>query len=216
MEDKQKTYYKHSRKEMLPFLPKSAKTILEIGCGQGNFSAQLVNKGMETWGIEPNEASSIEASKKLFKVLFGSLQNKLDEIPNDYFDVIILNDVLEHLLEPSDDLKLLKSKLSKDGVLISSIPNVRYSKNIFNLLFKKDWKYTESGILDSTHFRFFTKRSIQRMYVDCGYKIVKIKGVNMTKSFAFFPFAILFNILFLGTQSDMFFMQYASVAKRID
>ena len=214
MDIKNADYYKNVRPEMLRYIPSSAKTILEIGCGSGNFSAQLVKDGVETWGVEPFEESAKEATQKLTKVLIGTLDDTLKDLPNDYFDVIVMNDVIEHLLEPWDDIVNLKSKLKKEGVLVTSIPNVRYSKNLFKMIFKRDWKYTDDLILDRTHYRFFTKKSIKRMYKDCGYNIQSIKGINVTKSFLYFPFAVLFNIVLLGSQIDMFFMQHATVAKK--
>lgn len=214
MSKKDTAYYKNIRPEMLGFIPEHAKTILEIGCGSGNFSAQLAKEGVETWGVEPFEESANEASQKLTKVLIGTLDETLKDLPDNYFDAIVLNDVLEHLLEPWDDIVNLKSKLKKEGVLVTSIPNVRYSKNLFKMIFNRDWKYTDDLILDRTHYRFFTKKSIKRMYKDCGYTILSIKGINVTKSFLYFPFAILFNIVLLGSQFDMFFMQHATVAKK--
>lgn len=214
MDVKEADYYENVRPEMLGFIPNSAKTILEIGCGSGNFSAQLVKEGVETWGVEPFEQSAKEATEKLTKVLLGTLDEVLQDLPDNYFDAIVMNDVIEHLLEPWDDIVNLKLKLKKDGVLVTSIPNVRYSKNLFKLIFNRDWKYTDDLILDITHYRFFTKKSIKRMFKDCGYNIQSIKGINTTKSFLYFPFAVLFNILLLGSQLDMFFMQHATVAKK--
>ena len=211
---KKNKYYANSRPEMLQFIPIYAKKILEVGCAQGNFSAQLIKNGVETWGIEPDKKSFTMAQEKLYKVFHGSIDDQISQLPNHYFDVIIMNDVIEHLLEPWDDIQRLKDKLKDDGVFISSIPNVRYAKNLFKMLFKKDWKYTEDRILDRTHFRFFTKKSIRRLFEDNGYTVQKIKGVNMTKSFAFFPFAVIFNLLFLCSQLDIFYMQFATVAKK--
>lgn len=214
MELKETIYYENERPEMLPFIPSSAKKALEIGCGHGRFSAQLVKNGVETWGIEPDPHSFEVASKELFKVLEGTIESQIDNVPDNYFDIIIMNDVLEHLLYPWDNLKQLRSKLSDNGVLVSSIPNVRYSKNIFNLIIKRNWEYTESGILDSTHFRFFTKKSIKTLYRKSGYSVQTIKGINVTNSFLYFPFAVLFNIIFLFSQLDMFYMQFATVVKK--
>ncbi len=211
---KNDAYYGNTRPEMLPFIPVGSQKILEVGCGDGNFSAQLIKEGVETWAIEPNESSAKSASEKLFKVLHGTIDDRLKEVPDNYFDVIIMNDVIEHLTEPWDDIQNLKSKLKDEGVFVSSIPNVRYAKNLFNLLFKRDWKYTDDRILDITHYRFFTKKSIRRLWEENGYSIQKIKGVNRTKSFAFFPFAFLFNVLFLFSQLDIFYMQYATVCKK--
>lgn len=214
MDLKDKSYYRHSRFEMIPFVPKNVKKILEIGCGQAFFSSQFMSEGVEVWGVEPNEASAKEAATKLTKVLNSTIDDAFTTLPNDYFEVIIMNDVIEHITYPKEVLTILKDKLTKNGVLVTSIPNVRYSKNIFNLIFKRDWKYTESGILDNTHFRFFTKKSIKRMYSEVGFKIETMKGINRTKSFLYFPFAILFNIVLLFSQLDMFYMQYATVAKK--
>ncbi|MFD2565860.1 class I SAM-dependent methyltransferase [Pseudotenacibaculum haliotis] len=207
-------YYANVRPEMLKFIPNSATKILEVGCGEGNFSAQLMKDGVEIWAIEPNPNSAKNAAQKLTKVIEGTIDEKIGEVPDNYFDVIIMNDVIEHLLEPWDDIQKLKSKLNDEGVFVSSIPNVRYAKNIFNMLLKKDWKYTEHGILDSTHFRFFTKKSIRRMFESCGYEVVKSSGINRTKSMLYAPFSIIFNIPLLFTQLDMFYMQFATVAKK--
>ncbi len=215
MEIKDSTYYVNLRSEMIPLIPISAKKILEIGCAEGNFLAQLVKEDVETWGVEPNIISAKKASKKLYKVLVGTLNDTINQLPDNYFDAIIFNDVLEHLLYPWEDLKQLKPKLVNGGVVISSIPNVRYAKNLFNLLLKKNWEYKESGILDSTHFRFFTKKSIKSLFKKSGYTVQKIKGINITKSGLFFPIALLVNIVLLFTQLDIFYMQFATVAKKI-
>lgn len=208
------SYFKHYRIEMLPFIPQKATKILEIGCGQANFSLQLLREDREIWGLEPNPEAAKVASEKLYKVLTGTVEEKLTEIPDDYFDVIIMNDVIEHLTYPKEVLEQLKPKMAENGVVVSSIPNVRYSKNIFKLIFNKDWKYTESGILDNTHFRFFTKKSIKRMFRETGFEVEKCKGINRTASFLYFPFAVLFNIILLFSQTDIFFMQFATVARK--
>lgn len=216
MEIKDKKYYASRRPEMISLISKSSKKILEIGCGQGNFSSQLVNENTEIWGVEPNKNSVKVAEKKLFKVLEGTLDERLNDLPDNYFDTIILNDVLEHLLYPWEDLKSLKVKLVRNGEIVSSIPNVRYAKNLFQFMFAKNWEYRQEGILDSTHFRFFTKKSIISLYNKSGYSVKKIKAINCTKSFLYFPLAVIFNVIFLFTQLDIFFMQYATVSRKTE
>ena len=211
---KDKAYYANARLEMLQFIPNDAQKILEVGCGEGKFSAILTEQGKETWAIEPDKKSADIASESLIKVLHGTIDEKLSEIPDDSFDVIVMNDVIEHLTEPWDDIQKLKSKLKEEGVFVSSIPNVRYAKNLFHVLFKRDWKYADDRILDITHYRFFTKKSIRRMWEENGYKVQQMRGINRTKSFAYVPFAILWNILFLFSQLDMFYMQFATVCKK--
>ncbi len=214
MEIKDVSYYSNKRREMLPFIPFSAKKILEIGCGKGHFCEQLIGKDTEIWGVEPDRISAEIAAKILYKVINGKIDDAISLLPDNYFDAIILNDVLEHLLFPWDDLKVLKSKLSDDGVIVCSIPNVRYIKNLYHILISKNWEYTESGILDSTHFRFFTKKSIASLFSKSGYSIEKIKGINKTKSVKYQLFAVLINILFFFNHFDTLYLQYALRAKK--
>ena len=199
---------------MLPFIPSSAKKILEIGCGKGYFCEQLIAEGNEIWGIEPDKDAAEIAGKKLYKVLNKKIGDAANELPDNYFDAIILNDVLEHLLFPWDDLKLLRSKLSNNGALVASIPNVRYIKNLYHVLINKNWEYTEAGILDSTHFRFFTKKSIISLFNKSGYTIEKIKGINKIKSTKYQLFFLLINVLFFFNHSDTLYLQYAVSAKK--
>ena len=86
MEQINTNYYGSNRSEMLEFIPKSSLKILEIGCGEGSFSAQLKSENNETWGIEPNKKSWEIASQKLYKVVNKTLENATEEIPDNYFD----------------------------------------------------------------------------------------------------------------------------------
>ncbi len=203
-------YFTMVRTEMLPFIPKGPLKILEIGCADGNFGALLLKEGAkEVWGLEYEQAQADIASKRLYKVLVGDVAVQLSNLPDQYFDVIVCNDVLEHLLDPYTVVLKLKNKLNKNGVIVSSIPNIRYFRNFFDLMFNKNWDYTDSGILDRTHLRFFTYKSIRKLFEENGYEIVKMEGINATKSIR--PF--IFNIFFLGWFWDIKFLQFATIAK---
>lgn len=211
-ENKPSNYYKAYRKEMLDFLPANTKTVLDIGCGNGALSAVLKEQyGIETWGIELMDSEAIKAKEVMHQVLVGPCENLIPELPDNYFDAVYLNDVLEHLSNPNEVLKQLKSKLKPSGVMISSIPNIRYHKALIEIVFKRDFKYQESGILDFTHLRFFTSKSIQRMYRELGFEIILHKGINKSKSVK--PY--LYNLLFLFTALDIFYPQFATVSKPI-
>lgn len=203
-------YFNQSRKEMLNYVPKDAKRVLDIGCGKGIFSQLLKeNTGAETWGVEMDKESAQLAANRMDKVLVGDIMTLLEEIPDNYFDCLVFNDVLEHLSDPNMLLEKMKNKLSDDGVIISSLPNVRYFFNLYELLFKRDWRYTDAGILDRTHLRFFTKKSIIRMFEELGYEVVSIRGINSLRAWKFFPI----NIMTLGFINDSRYLQYATVAR---
>jgi len=209
--DKTKGYYDNLRKEMLKYLPKEAKKVLDVGCGNGCF-AEVIKKQntAEVWGIELMEQEANIAKQVIDKVFAGPCENFIDNLPDDYFDAIYFNDVLEHLVDPYAVLKNIKSKLTNDGVLISSIPNVRYHGTFSRLLFKKDWLYEDFGVMDFTHLRFFTSKSIKRMYKDAGYQIVAHEGINRSRSLK----PIFYNLPLLFSQTDIFYPQFATVGKK--
>src|ERR1035437_2839136 len=201
-------YYTYSRPEIVGLVPVNAKRILDVGCGEGRFSLQFKGK-METWGIEMEPAVAEIAKNNIDKVLVGDVLKNIDNIPNSYFDCIIFNDVLEHITDPYTVLRKMKDKLNYNGIVICSIPNIRHISVLKKLLINKQWKYEDFGIMDRTHFRFFTYKSIIDMFVDAGYQIVKIKGINGTSWWKFFPI----NVLTLGFMSDTRYIQFVCVAK---
>jgi 2-polyprenyl-3-methyl-5-hydroxy-6-metoxy-1,4-benzoquinol methylase len=202
-------YYKSTRTEMLKYIPDTAKVILDVGCGEGNFGRELKNGNNVVWGIEVEEGPAAVAAKHLDKVLTGTVEAMIDQLPDNYFDTIIFNDVLEHLLQPEIVLGKIKKKLTAGGCIVCSIPNVRHWKNLRKLVFKKDWKYEENGIMDKTHFRFFTYKSIQRMFTELGFDIIKLEGINGSKSIRF----VFFNALLLFSAGDTKYLQFACVVK---
>ncbi|MFD2725593.1 class I SAM-dependent methyltransferase [Hyunsoonleella rubra] len=210
-DNKPDNYYNNTRYEMFGFYPEDAKTLLDVGCGEGTFASYIKEKhNPETWGIELMPEHGEKAKKILDKVFIGECESFIEELPNDYFDVIYFNDVLEHLVDPYWVLEKIKDKLSENGVIISSIPNMRYHSALKKLVLNKTWEYEEHGIMDKTHLRFFTGKSIANMYKNLGYKIVTHKGINKTKSIK--PY--LYNIPFLFTAMDMRYLQYATVVKK--
>ncbi len=213
MQDYSSLYYQNSRREMTLFLPPSMKTVLEIGCGDGVFAAQLKEAyGAEVWGIELDPQAATSAGEKLDRVYQGDALKILVDIPENYFDLVICNDVIEHVPDPESLITLIKSKLILDkGTLVCSIPNVRYIKNLYHLLVKADWNYTmEGGILDKGHLRFFTQKSIQQLFSESGYQVEKIEGINPTRLGFLFT---MFNILTLGFFRDSRYMQFACILK---
>jgi 2-polyprenyl-3-methyl-5-hydroxy-6-metoxy-1,4-benzoquinol methylase len=214
MLQKSSAYYFGERTEMLPYIPLSCQKILEVGCGDGNFLRSFVEKGTEVWGIEPVEKAAKAAKTKLFKVFIGTLEAFLTDLPDNYFDAIIFNDVLEHMVYPDKNLIALKNKLTSEGVIVTSIPNFRYIKNLNHVVLQKDWRYTQSGILDDTHFRFFTKKSMIALFEENGYQVKTIEGINPTKSIKYQVAASLMSLFTFSNHFDTLYMQFAIVATR--
>jgi 2-polyprenyl-3-methyl-5-hydroxy-6-metoxy-1,4-benzoquinol methylase len=216
--EKPEDYYSHSREEIINFIPKNSKKILDIGCGEGIFASSIKKTlNAEVWGIEMDRNSAKKASTKLDKLLVGDISDIMKEIPDNYFDCIVFNDVLEHLYDPHNVLVNIKNKLNKNGVVVCSIPNMRFIVVLFNLIFKKRWRYTNSGVLDFTHVRFFTNQSIKEMFNSLDYKLIKIKGRYPKSSkkikILFKGFMFFLNVISLGLLSDTKYIGFICIAK---
>lgn len=206
----EQSYFINERDEMLDFVPRNAKRVIEFGCGEAIFSQKVKKRNSaEVWGVEFMPDAATIAENKLDKVIIEDLNAAAAKLPLSHFDCMIFNDVLEHLPDPWATLRSLKPALTPHGTIVASIPNVRYIGNLRELLIDEDWKYKkEGGILDFTHLRFFTKKSIITMFEECGYEVARIEGINATSN-KLFP---LINILTLGKFSDAKFLQFAVVA----
>lgn len=188
-------YYKADRPEMLDYIAPDSRCVLDVGCGEGNFGILLKSKGVsEVWGAEYNSEVAKIAKQNLDKVVIGDFFNSIDKLPDNYFDTITFNDALEHFAYPEQILKKIKCKLKSGGVIAASIPNIRYFRVLKMILYDKDFKYEESGIMDNTHLRFFTRKSIERIFNESGYTIKKIGTRGVTKSFR----PKLFNVITFG------------------
>ena len=123
------------------------------------------------------------------------------------YDLIVANDVLEHLSDPWSVVHIFKKNLTDDGVFIASIPNAQYHKVLTGLL-KGKWEYTEAGILDKTHLRFFTKKSASELFTENGYKIQSIVPINIDKISRTNILQRLFKVL----KPDMYVLQFVIIA----
>jgi 2-polyprenyl-3-methyl-5-hydroxy-6-metoxy-1,4-benzoquinol methylase len=170
-------YHAGVRKEIVDFIPQKYQRVLEIGCGKGGFRENL-NDGCEYWGIEPFKEVAEMANEKLTKVLVGTFDEVFDDLPDNYFDLIICNDVIEHMVDHHKFYQKIKVKCIADAYMIGSIPNVRYIMNLYELLVEKNWLYREEGILDKTHLRFFTLKSIKNDFANNNFNIEMFSGIN--------------------------------------
>jgi len=203
-------YFSNERKEMLPFIPLECKTILEIGCGEGAFGRLLKRERViEIWGVEKEQAAAVHAMENLDFFFQGDFFEVEEQLPQNHFDCVILNDVIEHFLDPWKLLSRISPLIISGGYVVCSIPNVRYVGNLMELLVKKDWEYKSSGILDITHFRFYTKKSIIRLFESSGFSIVRIQGINPTRSLK----VKLFSWLTFGFFVDIKYLEFAVIAR---
>jgi 2-polyprenyl-3-methyl-5-hydroxy-6-metoxy-1,4-benzoquinol methylase len=164
---------------MAQFLPASYQRVLEVGCGGGGFAARLDPKA-ELWGIEPfaDAAAKSLASGRFFKIITTPWRQAMTELPQGYFDLVVCNDVIEHMEDHYFFLESLKPYLSRSASIVVSLPNIRHAPIVYDLLVKGDWTYQDYGILDRTHLRFFTRRTVLEWLDRCGFKADVVKPID--------------------------------------
>ncbi len=206
---------------MLPFVPDRRGRVLEIGCSEGRFSAALQDV-QERWGIEPSPAAEI-ARTCLDHVFQGTFEQTAGQLPQNYFDVVICNDVIEHMPNHDQFLRDIRSYIAPGGMIVGSVPNVRYYQNLFQFLIEKDWHYTDFGILDRTHFSFFTEKSLRKTLERAGFEVVRLTGINTARQFdgslrdrIYLAAAYSLGVLTLGYFADVRHLQFAFQARPIE
>ena len=205
--DKPSDYYTHVRREIVDEVPIGSGSILEIGCAGGRTGEALKLEGRAKWvtGVELIDAAAEQAKKVLDQVLIGSIEQIDLPFSDGQFDVIILADVLEHLVDPWAALHRIKPYLKQNGLMVVSLPNVRNWRVLMPLFFLGKWEYQDAGIMDRTHLRFFTRSGMISFFNACGLEVKKISPLGR-RSASFLR-------LRLGFLSELTAVQYVLVGQ---
>jgi 2-polyprenyl-3-methyl-5-hydroxy-6-metoxy-1,4-benzoquinol methylase len=201
-------YYGNRRDEMLPFVPHTTRTLLDIGCGRGAFGSNVKEKlGATVWGVEIVPEAARIAQARLDRVLRADIGTALETLPARHFDCVTFNDVLEHLVDPYSVIAGVGRLLTRGGIVVASLPNVRHFPVAWDLIWKARWDYKDCGVLDRTHLRFFTPSSMRSLFEERGYG-VELTGINPPRS----KLGRLAARLAPPRFKDMQFLQFAVVA----
>tara|TARA_Y100001968_G_scaffold150815_1_gene137987 strand:- start:1938 stop:2654 length:717 start_codon:yes stop_codon:yes gene_type:complete len=175
-------YYSNSRPEILSRVPDNPGRVLDVGCGNGMVGSAIKDKypNSQVIGIEFSKEAAGLAADKLDDVWRINLNELSSDDIHGEFDVIICADVIEHLLDPQSCLQILHSKLTQNGIVILSIPNVGHWSVVLPLLIKDRFTYTDQGLLDKTHLHLFTYTEIKIMLSACNFKILST-NLNILK-----------------------------------
>ena len=150
--------------------------VLDVGCGIGATLLEIKNKykNATLYGIEISPYSG-RVAQNICNCIIGNIENEVLSYEENFFDYIILGDVLEHLVDPWKIIYDLKKYLKQDGYIIASIPNIMHI-SVLRKLLNGSFSYTESGILDKTHLRFFTLAETQNLFNSNEYDIESTKA----------------------------------------
>ena len=158
-------YYGEVREDILPFLDPDCREVLEIGCGRGATGALLQERnGCRVTGVELNPVVARAASEHLHRVVVGDV---LEVDPGGPFDAVVACELFEHLTEGEVFLGKLRSWLRPGGQAVLSVPNVGHYAIVEDLLAGR-WDYLPIGLLCSTHYRFFTRQTLEDVFRAAG------------------------------------------------
>ncbi len=203
---KSQDYFNNPRKDIFPLLPKEIDNVLEVGCGNGSTLRWLktARDCSSVIGIELFLAAAEAAREQLDHVIHDNIETMTLPFEKSSFDLILCLDVLEHLVDPWLVVKRLTDLLKPGGCLIASIPNVKHHSVIRPLLLGGKWNYSDLGVLDKTHLRFFTRSSAIELVQSGGLTADLILSTGREKNTK----SKIANILTLGIFKVFFETQY--------
>lgn len=163
-------YYENMRQDVLDLLPEGAYgRILEIGGGEFP-TLRTLGKAYkaELWGADLYlpQASG-------FKFVHGSIESQevRSQIPDAYFDLLVANDVLEHLEDTELFMSTVFQKLRARGRFVCSVPNARQIRLFYHLFISGRFPRTDSGLFDKTHLRWFCRKDVIAFAEQAGFKL---------------------------------------------
>lgn len=154
------------------------RKVLELGCASGHVTTALKARGHRVTGVEIDPESAERARAIADAVITADLDREAlpDLIADRDFDVVLMGDVLEHLRDPLTVLQEAAQLLQPEGFAVVSLPNVAFVDVRMSLL-DGDWTYHSDGLLDETHLRFFTRRTLFELSENAGLVVTELRRV---------------------------------------
>jgi len=148
--------------------------VLEIGCATGHMTRVLTEQlGCAVTAVEVDAKQARCAQPYAERMIVADIAKpETWSLLSGPYDCAVFADVLEHLADPSDALRRCKALLADDGCVLASIPNVAYYRIRLQLA-RGRFDYTDFGILDDAHLRFFTAKTARALFVDSGYTVTE-------------------------------------------
>ena len=176
--NKPNNYYSNVRLDVYKNIEKKQyKSILEIGGGDFQLLSILKEEfGASCTGVDLVE---LEAPNNIDTIV-GSIESSavIEELKERDYDLVIANDVIEHLVDPAATLKSLRELCQTGASLHISVPNIRQVRALFHIFLRGTFPSNDSGLFDRTHLHWFCKKDILDLVEISGFNVesVYIKG----------------------------------------
>jgi len=143
--------------------------VLDVGCGFATTSQHIRARGNRVTGIETAAEAVQVARERIDEVIAADLRTL--DLGERRFDAILFADILEHLAWPEEVLTRYLGLLKPGGRVFVSLPNIGLWSVRLSLAFGR-FQYTDTGVLDRTHLRFFTRSSAKRLIAGAGLRVI--------------------------------------------
>jgi 2-polyprenyl-3-methyl-5-hydroxy-6-metoxy-1,4-benzoquinol methylase len=161
-------------KRICEMIPENSK-VLDIGAGNGLLAIVMraINKDVIMDGVEPDPHAANIAKPQYRHFWTGYVQDFRDAIQQEHYNYIVMADVLEHFQDPQSFLQELVSWIPSQTRIVLSIPNIAFGAIRLDLL-NGNFRYSDSGILEKTHLRFFTLETLMQLVLACGLSVERL------------------------------------------
>jgi len=151
-------------------------TLLDLGAAGGELGSALRSQFDRTIGFEYEKDRIAQLRDHFDSVVIADLET-VRRLPKN-IRAIVLADIIEHLRDSTALLRCVRESLAADGRLFLSVPNIANITVRLGLLFGV-FEYRDRGILDSTHLRFYTLRTIRREIEAAGFRVLATRGSSV-------------------------------------
>jgi 2-polyprenyl-3-methyl-5-hydroxy-6-metoxy-1,4-benzoquinol methylase len=171
-------YHDRVRNDVFAIVPEHAGRLLDVGGGVGATSAALKAQGRAT-SVTLVDQVAVEVAAGVDQAFAGDLDDVslIERVVHEAgpFDTMICLDVLEHLRDPWTTVAQMHAGLVPNGCLVISLPNMNHLGVVKALVLKGRFDLTDSGIMDRTHLRWFTRATAVELATGSGLKLEQVQ-----------------------------------------
>ncbi|HZU37236.1 MAG TPA: methyltransferase domain-containing protein [Gemmataceae bacterium] len=182
-DERPSAYHTSCNRHLLEVVPASALHILDVGCAEGRLGEALKRQDptRTVFGIEREPSVAARAAGRLDRVFAIDVEAEIPPLEPGSLDCILYGDVLEHLVDPEAVLRRCRTLLAPGGIILCSVPNAQHH-SVLAALARSDFQYTDAGLLDVGHLRFFTYSTIIKLLLDAGFAPAIVADVPIPAS----------------------------------
>jgi SAM-dependent methyltransferase len=166
-----KVYQNAGNPALLALVPVDVRRVLDVGCGAGDNARALKGRGCGVWGVTLSEAEAELARPHCEAVVVANAETSDLALPQDYYDLLLLSHVVEHMVRPDVGLARLAAHLRPGGLALLAVPNMANYRCRLRLLLG-DWRQEDGGPFDRTHYHFWSYHTADDLFRGAPFRVV--------------------------------------------